>query len=144
MALWPLAVYFGGVLALVAAMLLLSWVLGERHRERATGAPYEGGILSAGSARVRFPAQFYLLAMFFVVFDLEAVFILAWAVGGRELGWSGYTTMVVFASVLMASLAYLSGVGALDFGRPAQPRGKKKTARELPRKGGETEITRAS
>ncbi len=120
--LWPFAVYFGSVLALVAAMLVVSSVLGERHRERATGTPYESGIVSEGSARVRFPAQFYLLAMFFVVFDLEAVFVLTWAVAGRELGWAGYAAMATFVAVLLASLAYLSGVGAFDFGRSARSR----------------------
>ncbi len=119
--LWPIVVYFVVVLALVAAMLGLSWVLGERHRGRATGATYEGGIVSAGTARVRFPAQFYLLAMFFVVFDLETVFILTWAVDGAELGWAGYATVVVFGAVLGASLAYLAGIGALDFHRLSRP-----------------------
>lgn len=142
--LWPFAVYFGSVLALVASMLLLSWVLGERHRERETGAPYESGILSAGTARVRFPAQFYLLAMFFAVFDLETIFVLAWAVGGRELGWSGYATMAVFVGMLFTALAYLSGIGALDFGRSARPRGERATARQIPRTGGQAEVTRAS
>ena len=74
---WPLGVYFALVLLLVAGMLLLSYFLGQRHREPATGAPYEGGILSEGSAHVRLSAKFYLIAMFFVIFDLEAVFLFA-------------------------------------------------------------------
>ena len=65
--LWPLAVYFAIVIALVVMLLGLSALLGERHRERATGLPYESGIVSTGSARLRFGARFYLVAVFFVI-----------------------------------------------------------------------------
>jgi NADH-quinone oxidoreductase subunit A len=115
MDLWPLAVYLVIVLALVVAMLGLSFVLGERHHERATDSPYESGILSQGSARVRLSAKFYLVAMFFVIFDLEAVFLFAWAVSVRETGWAGYSEAAVFIAVLLATLVYLSRVGALDW-----------------------------
>ncbi len=112
---WPLAVYFVAVIALVAAMLALSYALGQRHRERATGDFYESGIQSEGSARVRLSARFYLIAMFFVIFDLEAVFIFAWAVAARELGWPGYCEIAVFIGLLVAALAYLWRLGALDW-----------------------------
>ncbi len=118
MALWPFAVYFVAVVAVVAAMIAISHVLGERHAERATGQPYESGIVSEGSARVRFPVKFYLVAMFFVVFDLEAVFLFAWAVAARELGWAGYVEAMIFTAVLLAALAYLWRNGALDWGTP--------------------------
>jgi NADH-quinone oxidoreductase subunit A len=115
MNLWPLAVYLVIVLALVVAMLGLSFVLGQRHHERATDSPYESGILSQGSARVRLSARFYLVAMFFVIFDLEAVFLFAWAVSVRETGWTGYVEASVFIAVLLATLIYLWRVGALDW-----------------------------
>ena len=115
MDLWPLAVYLVIVLALVVAMLGLSFVLGQRHHERATDSPYESGILSQGSARVRLSAKFYLVAMFFVIFDLESVFLFAWAVSVRETGWPGYAEASVFIAVLLATLVYLSRVGALDW-----------------------------
>jgi NADH-quinone oxidoreductase subunit A len=115
MHLWPLALYTAIVGFLVVAMLGLSYVLGQHHQDRATGSPYEGGILSEGSARVRFPVKFYLVAMFFVIFDLEAVFIFAWAVAVRETGWTGYAEMSLFILVLLATLAYLWRVGALDW-----------------------------
>ena len=115
MDLWPLAVYLGIVVALVVAMLGLSYVLGQRHRDRATDSPYESGIVSEGSARVRLPAKFYLLAMFFVIFDLEAVFLFAWAVAVREAGWLGYAEVLLFVMVLLATLAYLWRVGGLDW-----------------------------
>ena len=89
--LWPLAVYFAGVIFLVViGMVGLSFLLGQRHKDRATGEPYESGIVSQGTARIRLSAKFYHVAMFFVVFDLEAVFIFAWAVAIRDLGWLGY------------------------------------------------------
>jgi NADH-quinone oxidoreductase subunit A len=117
MPLWPFVLYFAVVVLLVGAMVALSYVLGQRHRERATGEVYEGGILESGSARVRFSARFYLVAIFFVIFDLEAVFILAWAVAGRELGWAGYWEMLVFVGLLLAALVYLWRVGALDWAK---------------------------
>ncbi len=104
MTLWALGIYFIVVLFLVTAMLVVSYVLGQRHQEKATGSPYESGIVSAGSAHVRLSAKFYLVAMFFVVFDLEAAFIFAWAVAGRELGWSGYWEVLIFTGVFFAAL----------------------------------------
>jgi NADH-quinone oxidoreductase subunit A len=121
MSLWPFGLYIVLVVALVAAMLAISFVLGQRHDDRATGSPYEAGIVSEGSARVRLTAGFYLVAMFFVVFDLEAAFIFAWAVAGRELGWSGYGEVVIFIGVLLATLTYLWRVGALDWGAKIRP-----------------------
>jgi NADH-quinone oxidoreductase subunit A len=115
MNLWPLAVYIILVGLLVMAMLSMSFVLGQRHHDRATGSPYESGILSEGSARVRFSAKFYLIAMFFVIFDLEAVFLFAWAVAVRETGWAGYAEALLFIMILLATLAYLWRVGALDW-----------------------------
>jgi NADH-quinone oxidoreductase subunit A len=114
---WPLVVYFGFVIFLVSAVLLVSYLLGQRHSEPATGEPYEGGIVSEGSARVRVSAGYYLTAMFFVVFDLEAVFLFAWAVAARELGWAGYREVLLFVGVLVAALVYLWKVGALDWAR---------------------------
>ena len=114
---WPLVVYFAFVIFLVSAVLLVSYLLGQRHSEPATGEPYEGGIVSEGSARVRVSAGYYLIAMFFVVFDLEAVFLFAWAVAARELGWAGYCEVLLFVGVLVAALIYLWKVGALDWAR---------------------------
>lgn len=114
---WVLGVYFAAVLALTAAIIGLSHVLGERHGARATAEPFESGIVAAAgeSAHVRFPVQFYLVAMFFVVFDLESVFIYAWAVAARAAGWAGYADVMVFIGILMAALAYLWRCGALDW-----------------------------
>jgi NADH-quinone oxidoreductase subunit A len=113
--LWPLLVYFIAVIILAAAMIGLSYLLGQRHRDRATDEPYESGIASTGTAQVRFDVRYYLVAMFFVVFDLEAIFIFAWAVSVRELGWYGYFEILLFIAVLIAALVYLWRQGALDW-----------------------------
>ena len=114
--LWPLVVYFALVIVVVGGMIGVSYVLGEKHRERETGEPYESGIVTTGSARLRMSARFYLVAMFFVVFDLEAVFVFAWAVAARELGWAGYAELLVFVGILAAALIYLARLGAFDWG----------------------------
>ncbi len=114
--LWPLIVYFSSVVGLVVTIIALSYVLGERHREKQTNEPYESGIASTGTARVRFDVKFYLIAMFFVIFDLEAVFVFAWAVSIRETGWTGYAEMLVFIGILVAALVYVWKIGALEWG----------------------------
>ncbi len=113
---WPLAAYFAAVVFLVGATLAISYVLGERHTGRASGEPYKSGIVPTGTAEIRFPVKYYLVAMFFVLFDLEAVFIYAWAVSLREAGWAGYGEMVFFIGILLAGLIYLWKTGALDWG----------------------------
>ncbi len=115
--LWPMIVYFMAVILLVAAMLALSYALGQKHRERSTGEPYESGMVPTGPARLRFDVQFYMVAMFFVIFDIEAVFIFAWSVVVREVGWAGYIEISLFIAVLAVALAYLWRQGALNWGR---------------------------
>jgi NADH-quinone oxidoreductase subunit A len=118
---WVLLVYIVAVIALVAGMIGVSYVLGQRHMQQATREPFESGIVSVGYARFRLPIQFYLLAMFFVIFDLEAAFLYAWATAVRAAGWTGYIVMLVFIATLLAALAYLWRIGALDWGpRPRQ------------------------
>lgn len=112
---WPLVLYFALVIALAALIIAGSHVLGERHRAPATGAPYESGIVSEGSARLRLAVEYYLVAAFFVIFDVEAVFVFGWAVVGRALGWAAFVELAVFVAVLLAALAYLCRVGGLDF-----------------------------
>lgn len=119
--LWPLVVYIGAVILMVAFMLIFSALLGQRHKvTKAADEPYEAGIVSTGSARLRFHAGFYLMAMFFVIFDLEAAYIYAYAVAFRKLGWTGYAELVVFVFILAAALFYLWRLGALDWKTPRQ------------------------
>jgi NADH-quinone oxidoreductase subunit A len=112
---WTLVIYFTIVLVIVSGMLLVSYLLGQRHQDRSTGEPYESGIVSEGSAHVRLSAKFYLVAVFFVVFDLEAVFLFAWAVSARALGWTAFWDAVIFIAILLAVLIYLWRIGALDW-----------------------------
>jgi NADH-quinone oxidoreductase subunit A len=113
--LWPLVVYFFAAVLVVTGMIAVSYILGQRHRERATAEPYESGIASTGSAQVRFDVGFYLVAMFFVIFDLESAFIFAWAIAVRELGWIGYSEVVIFIGMFIIVLIYLWRLGALDW-----------------------------
>ncbi len=112
---WPFVLYFLAAVILVAGMLGLSYLLGQRHNERSTGEPYESGVVSTGTARMRYDIKFYRNAMFFVVFDIEALFILAWAVVARQAGWAGYIEIVVFIAILFVALIYLIRRGALDW-----------------------------
>ncbi len=113
--LWPLAVFSLFVIVLVTALLCLSSLLGERHRERRTGSPYESGIIPTGSARRRIPVHYQLVAVAFVIFDLEAAYLFAWAAAFQELGWTGYIEVLVFIFILLAALVYFWRSGALDW-----------------------------
>ena len=118
---WPFIAFAAIVIALIGIMIGLSYILGERHMEKTTNEPYESGIPPTGDARLRFSSSFYLIAMFFVIFDLDAAFIMLWAVSFRELGLPGYIGIVIFIAILMVLLVYELSIGALDFG----PNGKR-------------------
>jgi NADH-quinone oxidoreductase subunit A len=124
------------VIALVGFLLGITHILGERHRQPGTGFPYESGVLPTGTARVPFPADFYLVAMFFVIFDASSVFLLAWAVAARELGWAGYAAMLAFLLETLAALAYLWKSGAFDWGRRRGEEHLKRHALPPPARGG--------
>lgn len=117
---WPLVVYFVAVIALVLTMLGLSWLLGERRANAATNDAFESGVVSVGNAQGRISVDFYLIAIFFVIFDLETVFIFAWAIAFFELGWQGYFSILVFVAVLVVALVYEWRSGALDWGIKAR------------------------
>ncbi|MEK6780895.1 MAG: NADH-quinone oxidoreductase subunit A [Bacteroidota bacterium] len=119
--LWPLLAYAAIVFTLIGSILGLSYVVGQHHKDRATDEPYEGGILSTGGARLRFSSQFYLIAMLFVIFDVETIFIFSWAIAFKELGWLGFAGVLGFIFLLLIVLLYEWKNGALDFG----PDGKK-------------------
>lgn len=114
--LWPFLVYFIAVLLLVGTMLGLSFVLGQRRANHATNMPFESGVLSVGSAQMQLSVEFYLVAIFFVIFDLETVFIFAWAIAFFELGWEGFIAIALFIFILGVALVYELSTGALDWG----------------------------
>lgn len=117
---WPLGLYAAVVVVLVTAMLVLSWLLGQRHVERGTNHPYESGAASTGGARLRLTVGFYPVAVAFVVFDLEAVFLFGWAIAARDLGWAGYVEAMVFIGVLVCALVYLWRRHTLEWGHGAR------------------------
>jgi len=115
--LWPLVLYFVSVLGLVAAILILSSLIGQRsNMSGATGEPFESGVVHIGSAQIPVSVEFYLIAIFFVIFDLETVFIFAWAIAFQELGVFGFLAISVFITILVAALIYEWRSGALDWG----------------------------
>ncbi|MGH8455498.1 MAG: NADH-quinone oxidoreductase subunit A [Stenotrophobium sp.] len=103
-------------------MLGASWVLGGRDWGRAKGEQFESGVVGVGTARLKLSAKFYLVAMFFVIFDVESVFLYAWAISLREAGWAGFFEAAVFVFVLVASLGYLWRIGALEWAPASRKR----------------------
>jgi NADH-quinone oxidoreductase subunit A len=101
---WPFIVFALIVISLIGIMIGLSFVLGEQHKEKTTSEPYESGIPPTGDARLRFSSGFYIIAMFFVIFDLDAAFIMMWAVSFRELGLPGYIGILIFIGLLIVLL----------------------------------------
>ena len=128
---WPAVLYAVLVLVLAAAILILSAVLGERRKGPERSMPYESGIEPAGPLPRRLSVEFYQVALFFVIFDLEAVFIFAWAVNARRLGWTGYLELVVFVVLLFAGLVYLWKAGGLDWGAAGRRKRRERMARRL-------------
>ena len=111
----PVAVVLGLAGVMAAAIPFIAGLLGPRATSVAKSEAFEGGNAPMGSARQRFAVKFYVVALLFIVFDVEAVFLYPWAVNFKALGWFGYTTMAVFASTLVAALAYVLKKGALDW-----------------------------
>lgn len=123
--LWPMILYLVLVIGLILLMLVPHY-LGTRRKARATGEPYESGIVPVGSAQYRVPIPFYLFAIFFVIFDLEAVFLYAWAVSVKEVGWAGFIEALVFVVILLVALVYLWRMGALDWRTARQKSDRKR------------------
>jgi len=101
--------------AVAPAMLGASAVLGKRVRNRVKDTPYECGIVPQGSARERFSVKFYLVAMIFILFDIETVFLYPWAVVYRQLGLFAFVEMFVFVVLVLSGYFYVLKKGALDW-----------------------------
>jgi|WetSurMetagenome_2_1015567.scaffolds.fasta_scaffold1188156_1 NADH-quinone oxidoreductase subunit A len=114
-------IYAVAAIGVVAFMIGFSHVLGERHEARFRNEPFESGMPVTGDARIRFSSHFYMVAMFFVIFDLDAAFIITYAIAYKEVGWAGYIGLSIFVGILVAVLIYEWKIGALNFG----PEGKK-------------------
>ncbi|WP_347883414.1 NADH-quinone oxidoreductase subunit A [Pseudomonas aestiva] len=112
---WSFAVFLLGVVGLIAFMLGVSSLLGSKAVGRSKNDPFESGIVPTGGARLRLSAKFYLVAMLFVIFDVEALFLFAWSVSIRESGWAGFVEASIFIAILLAGLVYLWRIGALNW-----------------------------
>ncbi len=113
--LWPLLLYSGLAVIAAAALVVISALLGPRHHAPDRDVPYESGIAPTGSARLRYGVHYYAVGIFFILFDVEAVFLYAWAVAFRELGWAGYLEALLFIIVLLLGLIYVWRLGGLDW-----------------------------
>ncbi len=123
----PLQIYFPiGLVLLVSlilavVMLVLAGILGPRRYSRVKASPFECGSVPIGTARERFGVKFYVVAILFIVFDIEAIFLYPWAVlllpgdGYQGLGWTGFVSMAIFAATLVAGLVYVWKKGVLEW-----------------------------
>ena len=119
-ALLSLGLYTLIATALIGILLFLAWYLGHKTRSPLKGEAYESGIAATGQARLGEPVPFYLVAIFFIIFDVEAIFIVSWAVAWDLLGWAGYLQISFFIVILFLGLVYLWKTGGLDWGPSAQ------------------------
>lgn len=113
---YHVAVYSLASVALISVLLLAAWWLGAKRTSAAKRMPYESGVAPSGSARLAWPVPFYLIAIFFIVFDVEAAFIFTWAVAWDLLGITGLIQITIFIAILFAGLAWLWLKGGLDWG----------------------------
>ncbi len=113
---FSLSLYIIVVLVITATLLFICSWLGEKKPAPEKQRPYECGIIPTGTARLKYPIPFYLIAIFFLIFDVEGAFIFSWAVACKHLGWSGWLQMSYFIFVLLIGLVYIWKKGGLDWG----------------------------
>ncbi len=113
---FSLMIYGVAVLLIVAVLLFISSWLGEKKKSTEKLRPYESGIIPTGSARLRYPIPFFLIAVFFLIFDVEGAYIFSWAISCDELGWSGWLQISFFIIMLLLGLVYIWRKGGLDWG----------------------------
>jgi len=122
----PLEVYFPVLVQILLAsglgalLIGLSWFLGKKVGNKVKDSPYECGMRPTGSAKERFSVKFYLVAMIFILFDIEAVFLYPWVVVYRDLGLFAFVEMFVFVALILCGFYYIWKKGVLDWSRPAQ------------------------
>jgi len=116
-----LGLYAGIATGLIVLILVMAWFLGEKTHSDTKHQPYESGVLPTGTAHLREPVPFYLVAIFFIVFDVEAIFIVSWAVAYDLLGWGGFLQISFFIVILFLGLVYLWRKGGLDWGPSGRP-----------------------
>jgi NADH-quinone oxidoreductase subunit A len=120
----PLLIHFFLVGALATAIVVMSWLIGYRRPTRAKLSPYECGMTPMGDARGRFSVKFYLVAMLFILFDVEAVFLYPWAVILRDLKMFGFWEMLVYILIVLVGFFYIWKKGVLDWGPASSTKGE--------------------
>ena len=120
----PLLIHFVMAGLLATGIVVLSRILGHRKPTRAKLSPYECGMVPVGNARERFSVKFYLVAMLFIIFDVEAVFLYPWAVILKDLKMFGFWEMLVYIGVVLVGFFYIWKKGVLNWGMPSARRGE--------------------
>ncbi|HJY87129.1 MAG TPA: NADH-quinone oxidoreductase subunit A [Candidatus Acidoferrales bacterium] len=113
----PLLIHLLAAMGIAGAILLASTWIGQRRPTRAKLEAYECGVEPLGDAREPFPVKFYLVAMVFILFDVEAIFLYPWAYVYRDLQWFGFVEMLLYILILLVGYIYLWKKGALDWNR---------------------------
>ena len=111
----PILVLIAIALAFALGSVVFSWLIGQKKPSAVKLAPYECGMPLVGTARERFSVKFYIIAMLFIVFDIEAVFLYPWAVMFKRLGMFGFVEMGVFIVILLVGYVYVWKKGALEW-----------------------------
>lgn len=120
---WSAIAFILAAIGLVVFMLVVPRLLGGRSQGSQKEEVFEAGVVGAGNARIRLSAKFYLVAIFFVIFDLEALYLYAYAVSVRETGWLGFVAAAIFITILIIGLVYELSLGAMNWA-PADKRRK--------------------
>jgi NADH-quinone oxidoreductase subunit A len=113
---FSLTIYVLLILIFIASQLFIAVWLGSKKKTVEKLRPYESGIIPTGTARLRYPVSFYLVAIFFLIFDVEGAFIFAWAIAHGGLGWAGWLQISFFIVLLLLGLFYIWRKGGLDWG----------------------------
>jgi len=112
---WSAVAFILAAIGLVVFMLTVPRLLGGRSKGLQKEEVFEAGVVGAGNARIRLSAKFYLVAIFFVIFDLEALYLYAYSVSVRETGWLGFAAAAIFIGVLIVGLIYELSLGAMNW-----------------------------
>jgi NADH-quinone oxidoreductase subunit A len=114
----PLLIQVVVAATLAGVMILLSSLVGKHKWSPAKNSPYECGIVPTGDAQQRFSVKFYLVAMLFILFDVEAIFLYPWAVIARQLGMFGFWEMLVYIGLVLVGFFYIWKNGIIDWNKP--------------------------
>jgi NADH-quinone oxidoreductase subunit A len=140
----PLLIHLVVVGAIACTMVILSTLIGQRRYSRAKFQPYECGMTPVGDARGRFSVKFYLVAMLFILFDVEAVFLYPWAIIFKELKMFGFWEMLVYIGIVLVGFFYICKKGVLDWAETGRSRDRVAITPSLRRQPAEVETTGSS